>query len=73
MPIVLGELDTVEDFASYLRFKEQEIAGRRVVSDLPPTSRTSLKLVKSVNQPENDGHEEEQIQRRTDHRVPAAG
>ena len=41
--------------------------------DLPPTSRTSLKLVKSVNQPENDGHEEEQIQRRTDHRVPAAG
>jgi hypothetical protein len=42
-------------------------------SDLPPTSRTSLKLVKSVNHPENDGHEEEQIHRRTDHRVPAAG
>ena len=29
--------------------------------DLPPTSRTSLKLVKSVNHQENDGHEEEQI------------
>jgi len=31
--------------------------------DLPPVSRTSLKLVKSVNQQENDGHEEEQIDR----------
>ena len=39
-------------------------------SDLPPSSRTSLKLVKSVNHQENDGHEEEQIQRGTDHRVP---
>jgi hypothetical protein len=38
--------------------------------DLPPSSRTSLKLVKSVNHQENDGHEEEQIQRGTDHRVP---
>jgi hypothetical protein len=27
----------------------------------PPASRTSLKLVKSVNHQENDGHEEEQI------------
>jgi SAM-dependent methyltransferase len=45
----------------------------RVKIDLPPTSRTSLKLVKSVNHPENDGHEEEQIHRRTDHRVPAPG
>jgi predicted nucleotidyltransferase len=31
-------------------------------TDLPPTSRTSIKFVKSVNQ-ENDGHEEEQIYR----------
>jgi hypothetical protein len=30
-------------------------------NDLPPASRTSLKLVKSVNHQENDGHEEEQI------------
>ena len=30
-------------------------------SDLLPISRTSVKVVKSVNQ-ENDGHEEEQIQ-----------
>ena len=29
--------------------------------DLPPASRTKLKLVKSVNHQENDGHEEEQI------------
>ena len=28
--------------------------------DLPPTSRTSIKFVKSVNQ-ESDGHEKEQI------------
>jgi putative transposase len=28
--------------------------------DLPPPSRASLKLVKSVNQPENGGYEEEQ-------------
>ena len=41
--------------------------------DLPPPSRASLKLVKSVNQPENDGYEEEQIQRGTDHWVPSTG
>lgn len=41
--------------------------------DLPPTSRTRLKLVKSVNHQENDGHEEEQIHRGTDHRLPQAG
>ena len=41
--------------------------------DLPPASRTSLKLVKSVNHQENDGHEEEQIHRGTDHRLPQAG
>jgi hypothetical protein len=41
--------------------------------DLPPTSRTKLKLVKSVNHQENDGHEEEQIHRGTDHRLPQAG
>jgi transposase InsO family protein len=35
--------------------------------DLPPTSRTRLKLVKSVNHQENDGYEDQQIQRRTDH------
>jgi hypothetical protein len=35
---------------------------RRDLLDLPPTSRTSIKFVKSVNQ-ENDGHEEEQIYR----------
>jgi len=40
--------------------------------DLPPASRTSLKLVKSVTQ-ENDGHEEEQIHRRTNHRVHQTG
>ena len=40
--------------------------------DLPPSCRTSLKLVKSVNQ-ENDGHEEEQVHRRTNHRLHPAG
>ena len=40
--------------------------------DLPPTSRTSIKFVKSVNQ-ENDGHEEEQIYRRADHWLSEAG
>ncbi len=29
--------------------------------DRPPISRTKLKLVKSVNHQQNDGHEEEQI------------
>jgi len=43
------------------------------ITDLPPTSRTRLKLVKSVNHQENDGHEEEQIHRGTDHRLPQAG
>jgi putative transposase len=36
--------------------------------DLLPSCRTSLKLAESVNQ-ENDGHEEEQVQRGADHRV----
>ena len=34
--------------------------------DLPPISRTNLKLAKSVNPQENDGHEEQQIYRTTD-------
>ncbi|MBP8276931.1 MAG: hypothetical protein KAX55_08585, partial [Propionivibrio sp.] len=48
-------------------------AGLGHGDDLPPTSRTRLKLVKSVNHQENDGHEEEQIHRGTDHRLPQAG
>ncbi|MDN7521197.1 PDDEXK nuclease domain-containing protein [Burkholderia sp. AU45251] len=40
--------------------------------DLLPSSRTKLKLVKSVNQ-ENDGHEEEQVHRGADHRVYPPG
>jgi hypothetical protein len=40
--------------------------------DLPPASRTSVIFRKSVNQ-ENDGHEEEQIHRRTNHRVHQPG
>lgn len=32
MPIVLGELDTVDDFATYLQLKEEEIAQKRVIS-----------------------------------------
>jgi hypothetical protein len=39
--------------------------------DLPPASRTNLKFVRSVTM-ENDGHEEEQIYRRTNHWVLAA-
>ena len=37
-----------------------------IAGDLPPTSRTKLRLVKSVKL-EQDGHEKEQIYRRTDH------
>ena len=52
----------------------QNAAGETIrANDLPPTSRTRLKLVKSVNHQENDGHEEEQIHRGTDHRLPQAG
>ena len=40
--------------------------------DLPPNSRTNVKFVKSVTM-ENDGHEEEQIYRRTDHWFLEAG
>ena len=40
-------------------------------ADLPPASRTNVKFVKSVTM-ENDGHEKEQIYRRTDHWVLAA-
>lgn len=45
---------------------------RTGAADLPPTSRTKLRLVKSVNL-EQDGHEEEQIYRRTDHWLSQAG
>jgi len=41
-------------------------------ADLPSTSRTNVELVKSVTK-ENDGNEEEQIYRRTDHWVLEAG
>ena len=43
-----------------------------IANDLPPTSRTKLRLVKSVKL-EQDGHEEEQIYRRTDHWLSQAG
>ena len=39
---------------------------------LPTTSCTKLRLVKSVNL-EQDGHEDEQISRRTDHWLSQAG
>jgi hypothetical protein len=39
--------------------------------DLPPPSHATVKVAKSVNL-ENDGHENQQIQRGTDHRVPQA-
>jgi IS5 family transposase len=37
--------------------------------DLPPSSRTSVNESESA-QPENGGHEKEQVQRRADHRFP---
>jgi hypothetical protein len=46
------------------------LSSKRAV-DLPPASRTNVMFVKSVTM-ENDGHEEEQIYRRTDHWVLAA-
>ena len=36
----------------------------------PPANRTNVKFMKSVTM-ENDGHEEEQIYRRTNHWAPA--
>jgi hypothetical protein len=43
----------------------------QALADLPPSNRTNVKFVKSVTM-ENDGHEKEQIYRRTDHWVLAA-
>ena len=70
-----GELEIVGRDARAV-IDEAKAAGVYVYAgriDLPPTSRTRLKLVKSVNHQENDGHEEEQIHRGTDHRLPQAG
>jgi len=52
--------------------KTKSSGGKSIAFDLPPFSRTSVISRKSVNQ-ESDGHEEEQIHRRTDHRVHQAG
>src|SRR5688572_7419174 len=49
-----------------------DIPNFEIDVDLPPPSRTSLNSRKSVNQ-ENDGHEEEQIHRRTNHWLHQAG
>lgn len=49
----------------YSRF-ERAISSPSI--DLPPTSRTTVNE-RSPSTQENDGHEEEQIQRRTGHRV----
>ncbi len=38
------------------------------LGDLPPPCRTNVMAAKSVN-PENDGHEKEQIHRRADHQL----
>jgi len=58
---------------SYLRdWHFEKVSVLYVGIDLPPTSRTKLRLVKSVKL-EQDGHEEEQIYRRTDHWLSQAG
>ncbi len=49
-----------------------KISARRDLPDLPPVNRTSYFSKKSIN-PENDGHENKQIQRSADHWFPAAG
>jgi hypothetical protein len=53
---------------------DRELATERALrtGDLPPACRTSVKVVESVLQ-EKDGHEEEPVHRRTDHRVLEAG
>lgn len=43
------------------------------VIDQPSYRHTNLKLIKSVDHPENDGYEADLIQRGTDQWVPAAG
>ncbi|MFT4192904.1 MAG: SDR family NAD(P)-dependent oxidoreductase, partial [Comamonas sp.] len=60
----------VSDEASVKMLLEQTL---QCTGDLPPASRTKLKLVKSVNHQENDGHEEEQIHRGANHRLPQTG
>ena len=67
-----GNVSKVYEWPCVVRSKQiVHLSGapprRAIRSDLPPSSRTSLKLVKSVNPLENDGYEEEQIQRGTDH------
>jgi hypothetical protein len=59
-----GRPKRLREFAAGLRGPWQLY----VEFDLLPSSRTSVKVVESVFQ-ENDGHEEEQIHRRADHRV----
>ena len=52
------------------RFSRMRIdASGLVVHDLPPINRT----VHSSKNPENDGQETKQIQRRADHRISQAG
>jgi hypothetical protein len=58
----------IPDWKAALNRFSIEFEGR---VDLPPASRTNVMFVKSVTM-ENDGHEEEQIYRRTDHWVLAA-
>jgi hypothetical protein len=56
----------------YLQEKRRSQSQQMEIhNDLPPSSRTNVMFVKSVTM-ENDGHEEEQIYRRTDHWVLAA-
>jgi L-serine dehydratase len=52
----------------YTRF----VPGATDTGDLPPINRTSYFSKKSIN-PENDGHENKQIQRRANHWLSAAG
>ena len=66
---------TTNDFAEGTRDRKREKVAEFAyceLNDLLPTTRTSHFSKKSIN-PENDGHESKQIQRRKDHWISAAG
>ncbi len=70
--IVLAQPDSVSSNMPVDLGQRDFVAKDDGVHDLPPVSRTTVKFVESITM-ENDGHEDESIQRRADHWVSPAG
>lgn len=72
IPKTPGHTAALERVNAQFHISANDIVAIRHCNDLPPASRTTVNE-RSPSTQENDGHEEEQVQRRTNHWLLATG